>query len=132
MLIGKTESPMKTPKQATTELNFDNEMGIAIESLIKDVTQESFVMKTEIPSEMDVIQLESERNVINKQLRTIQDYLEMHPEDPNYVPPSKNVAMNDQEMSKKAKRDKKSNHHRYRHERPWPSTTCRENEDYDS
>uniref|UniRef100_A0A915K5X8 Uncharacterized protein n=1 Tax=Romanomermis culicivorax TaxID=13658 RepID=A0A915K5X8_ROMCU len=29
------------------------------------------------------------RNAIDRQLRTIQDYLETHPEDPNYVPPSK-------------------------------------------
>uniref|UniRef100_A0A915IV00 Uncharacterized protein n=1 Tax=Romanomermis culicivorax TaxID=13658 RepID=A0A915IV00_ROMCU len=28
-------------------------------------------------------------NAMDKQLRTIQDYLESHPEDPNYVPPSK-------------------------------------------
>uniref|UniRef100_A0A915HU61 Uncharacterized protein n=1 Tax=Romanomermis culicivorax TaxID=13658 RepID=A0A915HU61_ROMCU len=28
-------------------------------------------------------------NVIDKQLQTIQDYLESHPEDPTYVPPSK-------------------------------------------
>uniref|UniRef100_A0A915JX45 Uncharacterized protein n=1 Tax=Romanomermis culicivorax TaxID=13658 RepID=A0A915JX45_ROMCU len=29
------------------------------------------------------------RKAIDKQLRTIQDYLESHPEDPNYVLPSK-------------------------------------------
>uniref|UniRef100_A0A915J219 Uncharacterized protein n=1 Tax=Romanomermis culicivorax TaxID=13658 RepID=A0A915J219_ROMCU len=28
------------------------------------------------------------QNAIDRQLRTIQDYLESHPEDPNYVPPS--------------------------------------------
>uniref|UniRef100_A0A915JPS6 Uncharacterized protein n=1 Tax=Romanomermis culicivorax TaxID=13658 RepID=A0A915JPS6_ROMCU len=33
--------------------------------------------------------LSHRRNTFNKQLQTIQDYLETHPEDPNYLPPPK-------------------------------------------
>uniref|UniRef100_A0A915IA51 Uncharacterized protein n=1 Tax=Romanomermis culicivorax TaxID=13658 RepID=A0A915IA51_ROMCU len=39
---------------------------MAVESLIKDIAQESFVAKTEIPNEMDVIQLETMKKMYPK------------------------------------------------------------------
>uniref|UniRef100_A0A915KZ88 Uncharacterized protein n=1 Tax=Romanomermis culicivorax TaxID=13658 RepID=A0A915KZ88_ROMCU len=45
------------PEQISTELKFNKEMAMAVELLIKDITQEPEVVKTENLSEMDVIQL---------------------------------------------------------------------------
>uniref|UniRef100_A0A915KXJ5 Uncharacterized protein n=1 Tax=Romanomermis culicivorax TaxID=13658 RepID=A0A915KXJ5_ROMCU len=64
MLQGK--SSMKTPKQATTDTEFSNKRAMAVESLIKDIAEEFFVMKTEIPSEMDVIQLDSDNKNVSE------------------------------------------------------------------
>uniref|UniRef100_A0A915HIH3 Uncharacterized protein n=1 Tax=Romanomermis culicivorax TaxID=13658 RepID=A0A915HIH3_ROMCU len=74
------ESPMETPTQAPTDTELDKETGMAIESLIKDIAEESFTIKTKIPSQNDIIQIETDEE---------DDYLEMHPEDPNYIPPPK-------------------------------------------
>uniref|UniRef100_A0A915HR31 Uncharacterized protein n=1 Tax=Romanomermis culicivorax TaxID=13658 RepID=A0A915HR31_ROMCU len=47
-------------------------MGMAIESLVKDIAREPFVTKTELPSEMDVIQLESDEENISESDTTTQ------------------------------------------------------------
>uniref|UniRef100_A0A915HLY2 Uncharacterized protein n=1 Tax=Romanomermis culicivorax TaxID=13658 RepID=A0A915HLY2_ROMCU len=154
MLTGEslTKTLTQAPTQASADTEFDKETAMAVNLLIKDIADELFVIKAEIPTETDIIQIQSDeddvsqtnttaptttakttssltplsknllysqyeldwnkieedqlcdehsqpirdirayqfslfrrRNAINKQLPTIQDYLESHPEDPNYV-----------------------------------------------
>uniref|UniRef100_A0A915KLD8 Uncharacterized protein n=1 Tax=Romanomermis culicivorax TaxID=13658 RepID=A0A915KLD8_ROMCU len=64
MLLAK--SPVKMPKQAITDFKLDNKTGMAVESLIKDIAEESFTIKTKIPSQMDIIQIESEEENVSE------------------------------------------------------------------
>uniref|UniRef100_A0A915KKL9 Uncharacterized protein n=1 Tax=Romanomermis culicivorax TaxID=13658 RepID=A0A915KKL9_ROMCU len=64
MLLG--ESPTKTPTQAPTDTKHDKETTMAIESLIKDIDEESLAIKTEIPSETDIIQIESDEEDVSQ------------------------------------------------------------------
>uniref|UniRef100_A0A915HVI9 Uncharacterized protein n=1 Tax=Romanomermis culicivorax TaxID=13658 RepID=A0A915HVI9_ROMCU len=66
------ESPTKTPTQAPTDFELDNETAMAVESLIKNITEESFTVKSEIPSEMDIIQIESKDEDISETDTTAQ------------------------------------------------------------
>uniref|UniRef100_A0A915IME6 Uncharacterized protein n=1 Tax=Romanomermis culicivorax TaxID=13658 RepID=A0A915IME6_ROMCU len=45
------------------------------------------------------------RNVIDERLRTIQDYLESHPEDPNYVPPWKKRGDSREDMPSRERKE---------------------------
>uniref|UniRef100_A0A915KJ17 Uncharacterized protein n=1 Tax=Romanomermis culicivorax TaxID=13658 RepID=A0A915KJ17_ROMCU len=54
------------PEQISTELKFIKEMMMAVELLIKDVVQETEVVKTENLSEMDVIQLEGNTQYVSE------------------------------------------------------------------
>uniref|UniRef100_A0A915J081 Uncharacterized protein n=1 Tax=Romanomermis culicivorax TaxID=13658 RepID=A0A915J081_ROMCU len=67
LLMG--ESPTKTPIQATTQAStdteFDKEMAMAVKPLIKDMADESFAVKTEIPTETDIIQIKSDKDDVS-------------------------------------------------------------------
>uniref|UniRef100_A0A915K9V1 Uncharacterized protein n=1 Tax=Romanomermis culicivorax TaxID=13658 RepID=A0A915K9V1_ROMCU len=65
------ESPMETPTQAPTDTELDKETGMAIESLIKDIAEESFTIKTKIPSENDIIQIETDEEDVSQTDTTV-------------------------------------------------------------
>uniref|UniRef100_A0A915HR28 Uncharacterized protein n=1 Tax=Romanomermis culicivorax TaxID=13658 RepID=A0A915HR28_ROMCU len=71
-LILQGESPTKMPKQAAPKSQFHNKIAIAVESLMKDITEESFGMKTEILSKMDVIQIKSDNKNLSETDTTTQ------------------------------------------------------------
>uniref|UniRef100_A0A915KYG8 Uncharacterized protein n=1 Tax=Romanomermis culicivorax TaxID=13658 RepID=A0A915KYG8_ROMCU len=66
MLLRETASLKKTPEHISTKLEFNEETAMAVESLTKDVAQETKVLKTENQSQMDVIQLESNTEDISE------------------------------------------------------------------
>uniref|UniRef100_A0A915HJG8 Uncharacterized protein n=1 Tax=Romanomermis culicivorax TaxID=13658 RepID=A0A915HJG8_ROMCU len=65
---------------------------------------------------------------MDRQLHTIQDHLESHPEDPNYVPPSKKCRDSREDTRS---REQKETDSRTREQHSW-STARKESDDYDS
>uniref|UniRef100_A0A915IJ66 Uncharacterized protein n=1 Tax=Romanomermis culicivorax TaxID=13658 RepID=A0A915IJ66_ROMCU len=64
MLAG--ESLTKTPTQASTDTELDKETAMAVESLIKDIAEESFMIKTEVPTRTDIIQIKSDEEDVSQ------------------------------------------------------------------
>uniref|UniRef100_A0A915HTK5 Uncharacterized protein n=1 Tax=Romanomermis culicivorax TaxID=13658 RepID=A0A915HTK5_ROMCU len=59
-------------KQATTDIEIDNKTVMAVQSLIKDIAEESFAIKTKILSKMNIIQIESEEENVSETDTTAQ------------------------------------------------------------
>uniref|UniRef100_A0A915J2E7 Uncharacterized protein n=1 Tax=Romanomermis culicivorax TaxID=13658 RepID=A0A915J2E7_ROMCU len=64
MLTG--ESPSKTPTQAPADTELNKETAMAIESLIKDITEESFAIKMDVPTESNIIQIKSDQEDVSQ------------------------------------------------------------------
>uniref|UniRef100_A0A915J753 Uncharacterized protein n=1 Tax=Romanomermis culicivorax TaxID=13658 RepID=A0A915J753_ROMCU len=66
MLLGKSQT------QAPTDIKLDKETVMAVESLINDIAEESFAIKTEILSETNIIQIKSDDEDVSQTDTTVQ------------------------------------------------------------
>uniref|UniRef100_A0A915HJB7 Uncharacterized protein n=1 Tax=Romanomermis culicivorax TaxID=13658 RepID=A0A915HJB7_ROMCU len=68
MLMGEspTKMPTHAPTQAFANTEFDKETAIAVKSVIKDIADESFAVKTKVPTKTDIIQMESDEDDISQ------------------------------------------------------------------
>uniref|UniRef100_A0A915LDB9 Uncharacterized protein n=1 Tax=Romanomermis culicivorax TaxID=13658 RepID=A0A915LDB9_ROMCU len=94
------ESPTKTPTQAPTqtsaETEFNKETAIPVKSLIKLTAEESFSIKTEIPTETNIIQIDREEDEVSRTDTTVP--MTMAKTTSSLTPLSKNLSYSQYEL----------------------------------